>query len=72
MVAVHTLYDLCERPIYIADLRAEVKDALKEEGSWTISTIGKLRKLDCFMKESMRYNQPNARTYLFSLFKTYL
>ncbi|CAD6451447.1 523ff31b-83c7-4f83-86e0-be06ec8d3804 [Sclerotinia trifoliorum] len=63
MVAVHTLYDLCERPSYIVDLRAEIKDVLKEEGSWRISTINKLRKLDSFMKESMRYNQPNALSF---------
>lgn len=63
MVAVHTLYDLCERPTYIPDLRAEIKDALKEDnGLWKSSSMTKLRKLDSFMKESMRYNQPNART----------
>ncbi|KAF7854678.1 hypothetical protein EAF04_010247 [Stromatinia cepivora] len=63
MVAVHTLYDLCERSSYIPDLRAEIKDALKKEGSWQISTISKLRRLDSFMKESMRYNQPNALSF---------
>lgn len=63
MVAVHTLYDLCERPTYIPDLRAEIKGALEQDnGLWKISSMGKLRKLDSFMKESMRYNQPNART----------
>ncbi|TGO51091.1 hypothetical protein BOTNAR_0368g00010 [Botryotinia narcissicola] len=47
MVAVHTLYDLCERPTYIPDLRAEVKGALEEDnGLWKISSMGKLRKLD--------------------------
>ncbi|APA13444.1 hypothetical protein sscle_11g082140 [Sclerotinia sclerotiorum 1980 UF-70] len=63
MFAVHTLYYLCERPSYILDLRAKMRDALKEEGSWRISTINKLRKLDSFMKESMRYNQPNALSF---------
>ncbi|KAF7934075.1 uncharacterized protein EAE97_008435 [Botrytis byssoidea] len=64
MVAVHTLYDLCERPTYIPDLRAEVTGALEEDnGLWKISSMGKLRKLDSFMKESMRYNQPNALSF---------
>ncbi|KAM0157208.1 hypothetical protein ACHAPG_004890 [Botrytis cinerea] len=64
MVAVHTLYDLCERSTYIPDLRAEIKDALKEDnGSWKYSSMTKLRKLDSFMKESMRYNQPNALSF---------
>jgi hypothetical protein len=63
MAAVHTLYDLCERPEYISDLRAETKLALQEDGSWKFTTIKKLRRLDSFMKESMRYNQPDARKY---------
>ncbi|KAJ8061493.1 hypothetical protein OCU04_009308 [Sclerotinia nivalis] len=63
MVAVHALYDICERPSFIPSLRAEIKDALKEEGLWQISTISKPRKLDSFMKESMQYNQPNALSF---------
>ncbi|KAI9643201.1 hypothetical protein NHQ30_007817 [Ciborinia camelliae] len=63
MVAVHVLHDLCERPQYFSDLRTEIKDALQEDGSWQFSTTKKLRKLDSFMKESMRYNQPNALSF---------
>lgn len=64
MVAVGTLYDLCERPEYIESLRTEAQAALKEDGdAWQFSTIKKLRKLDSFMKESMRYNQPDARKF---------
>lgn len=73
MVAVHTLYDLCERPTYIPDLRAEIKGALEEDnGLWKISGMGKLRKLDSFMKESMRYNQPNARTCISTTWTYYV
>lgn len=63
MAAVHTLYDICESPEYAEELRREVQTNLKEHGSWQFIMLKKLQKLDSFMKESMRYNQPDAREF---------
>lgn len=63
MVVVHALYDMCAMPEYIDELRTEAQEALRDnDGSWQLSTLKKLRKLDSFLKESMRFNQPDYRT----------
>lgn len=62
MAAVHALYDMCANPEYIKELRAEAQEALLSDGgSWKLGTVRKLRKLDSFLKESLRFNQPDAR-----------
>jgi cytochrome P450 len=50
------VYDLCERPEYIAPLRAEVEEVLKEHPTLDKRAFRKMRKLDSFMKESLRFN----------------
>ncbi|KAF4609828.1 hypothetical protein G7Y89_g15795 [Cudoniella acicularis] len=60
--AVHTLFDLCSMLEYMESLRLEAQEALKEDGDeWKLSTVKKLRTLDNFMKEPMRWNPPDAR-----------
>lgn len=61
MVTTHALYDMCSMPEYIDDLRAEALAVFQEDGSWELASLKKLRKLDSFLKESMRYNQPDYR-----------
>lgn len=53
----HLVLDLCANPQYIAPLREEVEQMLKEEGG-LYSKAGLLRlvKLDSAMKESRRFN----------------
>jgi hypothetical protein len=64
MATVHALFDLCERPQYINELRKEARTALEEDGgAWKFDTIKNLRRLDSFMKESMRWNRPDARKF---------
>ncbi len=64
MAAVHALYDMCAHPDYIEDLRVEAQEALLTDGgSWQLGTIKKLKKLDSFLKESLRFNQPDARRF---------
>ncbi|KAJ3011693.1 hypothetical protein NUW54_g2086 [Trametes sanguinea] len=60
--AIHTssnsissaLYHLAERPDYLETLREEIDTVLREEG-WTKNGMGKMWKLDSFLKESQRY-----------------
>ncbi|KAH9897770.1 cytochrome P450 [Cubamyces lactineus] len=51
----HALYHLAERPEYLKPLREEIKSVVAEEG-WTKNAMGRMWKLDSFMKESQRYN----------------
>ncbi|KAL8949001.1 MAG: hypothetical protein Q9222_004857 [Ikaeria aurantiellina] len=62
MAALHVLYDFCEHPEYISQLREEIDHALIEDGGWRKSTPGKLWKLDSFMKESQRLSPPSLLT----------
>ncbi|KAF2661050.1 cytochrome P450 monooxygenase-like protein [Lophiostoma macrostomum CBS 122681] len=66
MNAVHILYDLAERPEYIAILRDEIAANIQEDGPflrWTKSSFSKLKKLDSFMRESQRVNPPTLLSY---------
>lgn len=49
----HTLYNLAAHTQYIAPLREEVQSIVAAEG-WSKASIGKMRKLDSFFKESLR------------------
>jgi len=38
-------------------LKKEIDDTLAEAGGeWTVESMGQLKKLDSFMKESLRFN----------------
>ncbi|PPQ82607.1 hypothetical protein CVT25_007121 [Psilocybe cyanescens] len=53
MGLTNILYDLAMYPEYVEPMREEVKAIVKTEG-WTKSSIGKMRKVDSFVKESQR------------------
>ncbi|KAF2122026.1 cytochrome P450 [Lophiotrema nucula] len=59
MTAVQALFDLIAYPEYQQPLRAEILQALQEDGGWKKTTLTKLRKMDSFMKESQRLNGPS-------------
>ncbi|KAJ7170266.1 cytochrome P450 [Mycena crocata] len=50
---LHALYSLAANPEYIAPLREEIEAVVRTEG-WTKIAMGKMVKLDSFMKESAR------------------
>jgi cytochrome P450 len=54
-VSTVILYDLAERPEYITPIREEV-EKIVSINSWTKSSVMKMRKLDSFVKEVLRYN----------------
>ncbi|KAJ6457419.1 cytochrome P450 [Mycena vitilis] len=49
----HLLFDLAADPSYIQPLREEVEAVVNEEG-WTKASIGKMHKIDSFLRESQR------------------
>ena len=51
----HALYDLAANPEYIQPLRDEILPIIAEQG-WTKAAMGKMWKLDSFLKESQRVN----------------
>ncbi|KAH9477542.1 Cytochrome P450 monooxygenase 103 [Psilocybe cubensis] len=53
MALTNILYDLATYPEYVEPMREEVERIIESEG-WTKSSMGKMRKLDSFVKESQR------------------
>ncbi|KAI0673763.1 cytochrome P450 [Trametes maxima] len=51
----HALYHLAEHPECLEPLREEIQAIISEEG-WTKNGMGKMWKLDSFLRESQRYN----------------
>ncbi|KAI0640078.1 cytochrome P450 [Trametes polyzona] len=54
----HAIYHLAERPELLQPLREEIEPLVNEEG-WTKNAMGKMWKLDSFMRESQRHNGVN-------------
>ncbi|KAF6220525.1 hypothetical protein HO133_002958 [Letharia lupina] len=59
MAACQALFQMCEYPEYIPELREEVRRAVEEDEGWRKTTLTKLRKLDSFVKESQRVHPPS-------------
>ncbi|KAF8702620.1 hypothetical protein AX14_014402 [Amanita brunnescens Koide BX004] len=59
MTFTYVLYDLATHPEYVQPMRDEVEAALQEDG-WTHTAIGKLSKVDSFVKESLRLSVIDA------------
>lgn len=57
----HAIYDLCEHPEYVNELREETEEVLRLDGGWQNGTHKKLHKLDSFLKESQRFSPPTLR-----------
>ncbi|KAJ4468686.1 cytochrome P450 [Lentinula edodes] len=63
VAAIHTtstafcnaLYQLAAHPELVVPLREEV-EAIVEESGWTKEGVGKMRKLDSFLKETLRFS----------------
>lgn len=61
MVACQALFQMCEHPEYIPELRDEVRGVIEEDQGWRKTTLTKLRKLDSFVKESQRVHPGSLR-----------
>jgi len=51
----HALFHLAASPKYQQRLRDEIEALIADEG-WTKASIGKMKKLDSFLKECLRFN----------------
>lgn len=56
------LFQLAAHPEYLLPLREEVEAITSEEG-WTKAAMGKMLKIDSFIRESIRYEGLGARAY---------
>ena len=63
----HAIYHLAASPAILAELREEVETVLEMDG-WTKVAMGKMRKLDSFMRESQRTNGINSSTFVVATF----
>ncbi|KAI0065173.1 cytochrome P450, partial [Artomyces pyxidatus] len=59
MTLTHALYHLANGPDYVQPLREEVEAAVASEG-WTKAALGKMRKVDNFLRESQRIHGTNT------------
>lgn len=51
------IFNLATWPEFQMLLKKEIDDTLAEAGGeWTVESMGQLKKLDSFMKESLRFN----------------
>ncbi|KAJ7486891.1 cytochrome P450 [Mycena latifolia] len=55
MAFTQALFDLATYPEYMPSLRLEVQRVVAEEG-WTKEALGKMHKIDSFLRESQRIN----------------
>lgn len=52
--ALSILYDLMDRPDSLMEIQEEISMVLQQHGGWTRQSLGALRIMDSFMKESQR------------------
>lgn len=61
MATCQALFQMCEHPEYVPELREEVRRVVEEDHGWRKTSLTKLRKLDSFVKESQRLHPPSLR-----------
>jgi len=59
---ISIIYDLIAHSEYIPELIEEIKQTKAESPEWTKLSLGKLRKLDSFLKESQRLHPAGLGT----------
>jgi hypothetical protein len=62
---IHGLYDLCGDAQYVEPLRAEIDECIAKHG-WTLPALNEMKKLDSFLKETMRLNSLGLCQYWIS------
>ena len=59
----HALYNIAAYPQYVQPLREEIEGIVAQDG-WSKASLGKMRKLDSFFKETMRLADGSLRVSL--------
>lgn len=65
---LHLLFDILAHRECADDLKNQIKEVKAEDGKLMNQTLAKLKKLDCFMKESQRLNLLGYRCHRQTLF----
>ncbi|KAL4977327.1 cytochrome P450 [Aspergillus desertorum] len=61
---VNVLLNLMKYDEYVPILKEEIETVLAESGGvWTLESMGRLEKLDSFMRESLRFEPPLTATF---------
>ncbi|KAL4866720.1 cytochrome P450 [Aspergillus spectabilis] len=64
LTATNVFYDIASRPEYVKPLREEIHQSLQEhDGLLTSAALHRLKKVDSFMKESLRFNPLSIATF---------
>ena len=67
----NAIFNLAAYPEYVSILKKELDSVLEESGGeWTLESMGKLRMLDSFIKETLRYNGHLTGEYFPSLWSS--
>jgi len=60
-LTTNTIFNLATYPEYVPILRDEIDTVLAESGGeFTLESMSKLKKLDSFLKETLRFNTPTT------------
>jgi hypothetical protein len=60
-LTTNTIFNLAAYPEYVPILKEEIDTVLAESGGeFTLESMSKLKKLDSFMKEALRFNTPTT------------
>jgi cytochrome P450 len=62
ITAIHILYDICAKPEFMEELRAEALEEIGTHG-WSNTTLLRLHKMDSFFKESGRMNSHDLLSF---------
>ena len=57
----HALLHLADSSVHLQSLRQEAEEVIGKEG-WSKTSLGKLHRLDSFLRESQRLNGVNIST----------
>ncbi|KAL2263955.1 hypothetical protein VTK26DRAFT_3949 [Humicola hyalothermophila] len=72
LTATHVFYNLAAYPEYIPELRDEIRTVLAEHGGvFSSSALQAMKKLDSFLKETMRLNPPSVSSFQRKVRKTF-
>ena len=60
----NSIFNLATYPELVSTLRTEIYSVRQQSGGdWTLESMGKLKKLDSFLKETLRYNGHLTATF---------
>ncbi|ROW10379.1 hypothetical protein VMCG_02000 [Cytospora schulzeri] len=71
MTATNAFYSAAAMPEIIPELREEIREVLREHGTFTTQALQKMKKLDSFLRETMRYYPLSWTSFSRKVLKTF-